>query len=107
MSDFSRPLSKLQVIARNSDWFIAMFAPVVIGRSNYFDSHFKTSLLVGSIVWQVPQFENCIGCVKYSVETNRTLRRQTFETKHNWKLFYSTFRMLQHTSSQVIVNYKS
>ena len=31
---FSRALSKLQVIARNSDWFIALFAPVVIGRSN-------------------------------------------------------------------------
>jgi len=31
---FSRPLSKLQIIARNSDWFIALFAPVVIGRSN-------------------------------------------------------------------------
>ena len=34
--DFSRALSKLQVYARNSDWFIAMFAPVVIGRSNYY-----------------------------------------------------------------------
>ena len=47
--DFSNALSKLQVIARNSDWFIAMFAPVVIGRSNYFgigffDSHLKTAL---------------------------------------------------------------
>lgn len=36
--------------ARNSDWFIARFAPVVIGRSNYygvvfFDSHSKTALL--------------------------------------------------------------
>ena len=34
--DFSRALSKLQVISRKSDWFIAPFAPVVIGRSNYF-----------------------------------------------------------------------
>ena len=32
--DFSRALSELQVIARNCDWFIALFAPVVIGRSN-------------------------------------------------------------------------
>ena len=33
---------QLQVIARNSDWFIALFAPVVIGRSNYFfDGHLK------------------------------------------------------------------
>ena len=34
--DFSRPLSKLKGIARNSDWFIALSTPVVIGRSNYF-----------------------------------------------------------------------
>ena len=35
--DFSRALRKLsQVAVRNSDWFIALFAPVVIGRSYYF-----------------------------------------------------------------------
>ena len=34
--DFSRALSKLLLIARNSDWFIALFTPVVIGRSNYY-----------------------------------------------------------------------
>ena len=44
--DSSRALSELQVIARNSDWFIALFAPVVIGRRNYFgfDGHLKTAL---------------------------------------------------------------
>ena len=31
---FSRAFSRLQVIARNSDWFIAVFALAVIGRSN-------------------------------------------------------------------------
>ena len=31
---FSRALSKFQIIARNYDWFIAPFGPVVIGRSN-------------------------------------------------------------------------
>ena len=31
--DFSRALSKLQEIASNSDWFVALFALVVIGRS--------------------------------------------------------------------------
>ena len=37
-----RALSQLQVIATNSDWFISLFAPVVIGGSNYFvDSHLK------------------------------------------------------------------
>ena len=43
-----RDLSKLRVIAKNSDWFIVLFVPVVIGRNNYFvfllDSHLKTSL---------------------------------------------------------------
>ena len=34
--DFSRAFNELQVIARNSDRFIAFFAPSVIGRSNYF-----------------------------------------------------------------------
>ena len=36
MRDLSRALSKLQVIARNPDSFIAPSAPVVFGRSNYF-----------------------------------------------------------------------
>ena len=31
--EFSRALSKLQVIVRYSDWFIALIAPVVIGQS--------------------------------------------------------------------------
>ena len=34
--------SKLQVTARYSDWFIVLFAPVVIGRSNYFGFGFST-----------------------------------------------------------------
>ena len=40
--DFSRASSELQVIARNSDWFIALSAPVVIGRSDCFSSGFST-----------------------------------------------------------------
>ena len=48
---FSCTLSKLNLIAENSDWFIALFAPVVIGQSDYFwywifDSHMKTALLI-------------------------------------------------------------
>ena len=44
MHGFSRALSKLQVIAGNSDWLIALFAPVVIGRSNYFVIGFSKDL---------------------------------------------------------------
>ena len=40
--NFSRALRKLQAIARNCDWFIAPFAPVVIGQSNYFGNGFST-----------------------------------------------------------------
>ena len=42
MRDFSRALSELQVIARNYDWFIALFAPVVIGQNNCFGFGFLT-----------------------------------------------------------------
>ena len=39
------------MIARNYDWFIALFVPVVIGRSNcfgfgFFDSRLKTALIM-------------------------------------------------------------
>lgn len=33
----SRALRKLQVIVMNSDWFIALFSPVVIGPSSFFE----------------------------------------------------------------------
>ena len=41
--DLSRASSELQVIARNCDWFIALSAPVVIGRSNCFGFGFRLS----------------------------------------------------------------
>lgn len=43
MRDCSRALGKLQVISRNSNWFITLFPP--IGRSNFFGiGHLKTAL---------------------------------------------------------------
>ena len=51
----SHALSKFQVIVRNSDWFIALFASVVINRSSClgfgfrFDSHLKTALKLYSV----------------------------------------------------------
>ena len=46
--DFSRASGELQIIARNCDWFMELFVPVVIGRSNcfwfwFFDSQLKTA----------------------------------------------------------------
>ena len=40
----SRPLRELQVFSRNCDWFIAPFAPVMIGRRNCFGFGFSTDL---------------------------------------------------------------
>ena len=40
--DLSRASSELHVIARNCDWFIALPAPLVIGRSNCFGFGFST-----------------------------------------------------------------
>ena len=44
--DFSRASSELQVIARNCDWFIVLFVPVVIGRSTCFGFGFLT------VIWK-------------------------------------------------------
>ena len=38
-----KALRKLQIIARNSDWFTPLFAPVVIGWKNYFGIAFRKS----------------------------------------------------------------
>ena len=40
---FYHILSKLQELARNSDGFIRLFSPVVIGQSNFFGIGFLTS----------------------------------------------------------------
>ena len=42
MYDFSRASGVLQVIARNCDWFMELFVPVVIGRSYCFGFGFST-----------------------------------------------------------------
>ena len=44
--DFSRVSRGLQVIARNCDWFMALFVPVVIGLSNCFGFGFST------VIWK-------------------------------------------------------
>ena len=59
---FSRALSKLQVIARNCDWFIALPAPVVIGRSNCFGFGFSTviwrPLFISALLFPLQWFAN-------------------------------------------------
>ena len=48
---FCRALTKLLVIARNSDWFNVLVVPVVIGRRNNFAIGFST------VIWK-PLFSN-------------------------------------------------
>ena len=44
--DFSRASGELQIIARNCDWLIVLFVPVVIGRNNCFGFGFPT------VIWK-------------------------------------------------------
>ena len=72
---FFRTSRKLLVIGRNCDWFIALSAPVVIGRSNcfgfgFFDSHLKTAL-------SPPKFKVCFRCS--SLSFNLVLHHATVE----------------------------
>ena len=64
--DSSRALSELQVVARYCDWFIALFAPVVIGRSSYFGFSFTTVIwkpLYKASAWVSPQISLYFACV--------------------------------------------
>ena len=49
-SDFLRALGKLEVIASNSDWFIALFVKVVISLRNNFGLGFIDSLLKTALI---------------------------------------------------------
>ena len=52
--DFSRALIKFHRIATNSDWFIALFSPAVIGRSNYYGICFTTVKYLGIVCDSYP-----------------------------------------------------
>ena len=67
MHNFSCTLNKLQVTARNSDWFMVLFAPVVIGQSDYFgtgffDSHLKTTLF--SVTFMFSQYYEYVAILE-------------------------------------------
>ena len=49
---FPALLSKLQVVAEDSDWFIALFVPLVIGRSDYFGIGFSALI---SLIFLSPE----------------------------------------------------
>ena len=56
--DLSRASSELHIIARNCDWFIALPAPVVIGRSNCFG--FGFSIVIWKPLYFVRRFMVCV-----------------------------------------------
>lgn len=63
---FSRALSTLPAIARNSDWLVELFAPVVIARSNYF----------GTLIFR-QSFENCFINYTSSFHSDEVLTLET------------------------------
>ena len=56
---FFRALRELQVISRNCDWFIALFAPVVIGRSDCLGFGFST------VIWKPFYYCTCARLLDY------------------------------------------
>lgn len=91
--DFFRVLSRLQVITGSSNWFIALFSPFVIGRSNhfgigFFDCHLETALSLRQIVvklfWSCAQFTR----MSFKVQIWRLLCRG-FISEVFWENFWS------------------
>ena len=60
---FSCALSELQVIAMNCDWFVALFAHAVIGRSNCFGFGFST--VIWKPLYQITHLCFYVGCIFY------------------------------------------
>ena len=70
--DFSRALNKLQVIAMNSHWFIALFAAVVIGRRNSFGIRLSTVLWDPLYVLTTGTYYNNLLLTRYSCSVTLT-----------------------------------
>ena len=84
----NRVASELEVISRNCDWFIALFAPVVIGRSNCF------GFGVWTVIWK-PLSSDFTGADPGILDRGvQTLTQKT--------LFSASYRssQLRHSSQQ-------
>ena len=105
---FSRALSELQVIARNCDWFIALFVPAVIGRSNCLGFGFSTviskpfysvnrNLLAG---WErYPSFEKLRPVTQVCLPTSPQWRQVWFRD-----LYFSVNQSLEQSGTPIWVN---
>ena len=106
--DFSRASSKLQVIARNCDWFIALPAPVVIGRSNCFGFGFST-VIWKPLYWLMEKTDAFYWLKSdrstFQIFCSRSLHQYRINYKFNVSVRLLTIKISQwaHEDSAVIV----
>ena len=97
--DFSRASSKLQVIPRNCDWFIALPAHIVIGWSNCFDFGFST------VIWKPLYLSDTLPSLLWEVHSpltpNEKEQKQTQQNSENKAQF--TFNSIRILKSAVIL----
>ena len=96
--DFSRAWSESQMIARNCDWFMALFVRVVIGRSNCFGFGFST------VIWK-PLYHHCKKDDKVTKITKMTGNWLNFRVTGSWSdmprfnVIVQASEVLTHTQS--------
>ena len=89
--DFPHAFSKLQLISRNFDWFIALPAPVLIGRNYYLGIGFST------VIWKPLQWlrvENCtqLTCLR---KRNSVSQSKLPSARAVWTSCYKWLKCLQ------------
>ena len=114
--DFSRALSKWQVIARNSDWFIALFAPLAIGGgNNFFHWLFWARPTLPHLFCHPEVCQSCpqdpqrkayhLGCAANKDTLTRTCSQNTnkqTKIKLQWKSNIQGFAMSTQSSSSAL-----
>ena len=90
--DFSRASSEFQIIARNCDWFIVLFVPVVIGRSNCFGFGFST--VIWKPLYPSLQFDFLLLIIIHyrTIKLNHKQMKNILHIVVTTKIFGSTFR---------------
>ena len=96
-SDFSHALSKLQIIARNCDWFIALFARCdwseLLLWFWFFDSHLKTALIFVVSIFQTLDNPDSTVCIDFLSITLLNLLQSFHTLSHKsptviWQLLF-------------------
>ena len=91
------------MIARNCDWFMALFVPVVIGRSTYFGFGFSTVIFEKRSNFSIIQ--SCLACKGFTHYAGSKIGMRgltiLFERKQNVNLLPNAY-IAQGTAKQVI-----